>query len=268
MRQPTLYLPHGAGPCFFMDWEPPDTWARHRAFLENLPATLPERPRALLVISAHWEAPQFTVQKHPAPPLVFDYSGFPPHTYQLTWPAPGAPLLAEQVAGLLQAAGLACGFDERRGFDHGVFVPLKLAFPEADIPCVQLSLRADLDPAAHLAAGKALMPLRDEGVLILGSGNSYHNMQVMLRAWQSGALTTHGLDFDAWLTETVTQADAVERERCLIAWSSAPGAREAAPREEHLIPLLVVAGAGGNAPGAKIFEDRVLGAVQSAFRFG
>lgn len=268
MRQPTLFIPHGGGPCFFMDCDPPDTWARHRAFLESLPPTLPERPRALLVISAHWEAPQFTVQRHPAPPLLFDYHGFPPHTYQLTWPAPGAPGLAERVAGLLKAAGLGCGFDERRGFDHGVFVPLKVAFPEADLPCLQLSLRADLDPAAHLAAGKALMPLRDEGVLILGSGNSYHNMSVMMRAWRTGAGAIHGRDFDAWLTETVAWPDAAERERRLLNWASAPGARAAAPREEHLMPLFVAAGAAGSEPGAKIFEDRVLGAVQNAFRFG
>lgn len=268
MRQPTLFIPHGGGPCFFMDWDPPDTWDRHRAFLENLPATLPERPRALLVISAHWEAPRFTVQKQAAPPLLFDYYGFPPHTYRLTWPAPGAPELAERVAELLQAAELACDFEPTRGFDHGVFVPLKVAFPAADTPCVQLSLRTDLDPAAHLAAGAALTPLRDEGVLIIGSGNSYHNMQVMMRAWQTRSTATYGHDLDAWLAETICHTNAAERERRLAAWASAPGARDAAPREEHLLPLLVAAGAGGADPGAKLFQDRVLGAVQSAFRFG
>lgn len=268
MRQPTLFIPHGGGPCFFMDWDPPDTWVRHREFLEMLPTLLPERPRALLVISAHWEAPRFTVQKQAAPALLFDYYGFPPHTYHLTWPAPGAPELAERVASLLTQGGMSCGFDATRGFDHGVFVPLKVAFPAADIPCVQLSLRADLDPAAPLAAGRALVPLREAGVLIIGSGNSYHNMRVMMAAMRAGATQTHGLDFDQWLTEAVCHPDARERERRLAAWITAPGARDAAPREEHLIPLMVVAGAGGADPGAKIFEDRVLGAVQSAFRFG
>lgn len=267
-RQPTLFIPHGGGPCFDMDWDPPDTWARHRAFLEHLPASLPERPRALLVISAHWEASRFTVQRHPAPPLLFDYYGFPPHTYELTWPAPGSIALADRVAGLLNAAGLACGFDAARGFDHGVFVPLKVAFPAADIPCVQLSLRADLDPGAHLEAGRALLPLRDEGVLIIGSGNTYHNMRVMMRALRGEALGVHGLDFDAWLTEAVTHPDAAERARRLSAWRHAPGAREAAPREEHLIPLFVAAGAAGTDQGKKCFEDHVLGAVESAFRFG
>ncbi|HQR72757.1 MAG TPA: class III extradiol ring-cleavage dioxygenase [Burkholderiaceae bacterium] len=268
MRQPTLFIPHGGGPCFFMEWDPPDAWVRHRAFLEGLPRLLPERPRALLVISAHWEAPQFTVQKQAAPPLLFDYGGFPPHTYELTWPAPGAPGLSERVAALLGEAGLPCGFDTARGFDHGVFVPLKVAFPAADIPCVQLSLRGDLDPAAHLTAGQALVPLRDEGVFIVGSGNSYHNMGVMMRAWRTRSAEVHGLEFNAWLTEASTHPDAAERNRRLLNWAGAPGGREAAPREEHLIPLMVAAGAAGSDGGAKIFEDRVMGAVQSAFRFG
>jgi len=268
MRQPTLFIPHGGGPCFFMEWDPPDTWARHRGFLENLPATLPKQPRALLVISAHWEAPQFTVQKNAASPLLYDYHGFPLHTYQLTWPAPGSPELAVRVAGLLSAAGLPCAFDTLRGFDHGVFVPLKVAFSEADIPCVQLSLRADLDPTAHLAAGRALAPLRDEGVLIIGSGNTYHNMGVMMHALRGDVAGIHGLDFDAWLAETVAHPDAAERARRLSNWFRAPGARDAAPREEHLIPLFVAAGAAGTDSGVKCFEDRVMGAVESAFRFG
>lgn len=268
MRQPALFIPHGGGPCFFMEWDPPDAWARHRAFLEQLPLLLPERPRALLVISAHWEAARFTVQRQSTPPLLFDYAGFPPHTYRLTWPAPGAPPLAERVAAHLNDAGLPCDFDATRGFDHGVFVPLKVAFPKADIPCVQLSLRADLDPAAHLAAGQALAPLRDEGVLILGSGNSYHNMAVMMHAMRGRSAATRGLDFDRWLTEAVTHPDVDERNRLLSKWAHAPGARDAAPREEHLIPLLVAAGAGGRERGTKRFEDRVLGAVQSAFQFG
>ena len=169
-RMPTLFIPHGGGPCFFMEWDPPDTWDRHRSFLETPPASLPEKPKALLVISGHWEAREFTVQSNPAPPLLFDYNGFPQHTYELTWPAPGDPALATRVGELLQGAGFETGTDTARGFDHGVFVPLKLVFPEADIPTVQLSLRSDLDPDAHLAVGRALAPLRDEGVLIIGSG--------------------------------------------------------------------------------------------------
>jgi len=269
IRMPTIFIPHGAGPCFFMDWNPPDTWNRQRKFLEEIPASLPASPKAVLVISGHWEEPVFTVQNNPAPPLLYDYHGFPPHTYDLTWPCPGDQRLAEKVHDLLQETGLPCGYETKRGFDHGVFIPLMVAFPEADIPTVQLSLRNDLDPDAHLAVGQVLAPLRDEGVLIIGSGNSYHNMQVMMRAMRGGdELQTQGLEFDHWLTDTVTQPDPDQRKRILSAWDSAPGARDANPREEHLLPLHVVAGAGLADLGTKTLEDHVMGVVESAFRFG
>ena len=110
-RQPTVFVPHGGGPCFFMDWNPPDTWDRHRRFLEALPASLPAKPKALLVISGHWEQRVFTVQTNSAPPLLFDYQGFPPHTYQLTWPALGDPTLAARASELLNGAGFETGGD-------------------------------------------------------------------------------------------------------------------------------------------------------------
>jgi len=268
-RMPAIFIPHGGGPCFFMDWNPPDTWNKERNFLAELPATLPEKPKALLVISGHWEETQFTVQKNTAPPLLFDYGGFPPHTYELTWPAPGDPALSDRVKSLLDAAGHPCAIDETRGYDHGVFIPLKVAFPDAEIPCVQLSLRSDLDAEAHLAVGRALAPLRDEGVLIIGSGNTYHNMQKMMRAMQGGATgAVNGVDFDRWLTNAVTRPDPDERNALLAQWAAAPGALDANPREEHLIPLHVVAGAGGDDTGVKTLEDHVLGAVESAFSFG
>ncbi len=268
-RMPTMFIPHGGGPCFFMDWDPPDTWDRQRAFLEALPATLPAPPRALLVISGHWEEPEFTVQKNPSPGLLFDYGGFPPHTYELTWPAPGDPALADRAQGLLRDAGLGCGPDTARGFDHGVFVPLKVAFPAADVPCVQLSLRADLDVRAHLAAGRALAPLRDEGVLILGSGNSYHNMQVLMRSLRGGGpAVVAGREFDRWLSEVVADPDPARRNARLAGWAEAPGGRDAHPREEHLAPLFVAAGAAEGDRGIKTLEDTVMGAVESAYRFG
>ena len=268
-RQPTMFIPHGGGPCFFMDWDPADTWDKQRKFLENLPASLPEKPKALLVISGHWEEAQFTVQTSPAPDLLFDYGGFPPHTYELTWPAPGDPALAKRVQGLLEDAGFPTGEDDKRGYDHGTFIPLKVAFPEADIPCVQLSLRSDLDAQAHLAAGRALAPLRDEGVLIIASGNTYHNMQVMMQSMRGGSSAEpQGVEFDRWLTDAATRTDAEERDRMLAAWDQAPGAREANPREEHLIPLHVAAGAALADKGVKTLEDHVMGAVESAFTFG
>ncbi len=268
-RMPTMFTPHGGGPCFFMDWDPADTWDKLRKFLEDLPSSLPEKPKALLVISGHWEETRFTVQTNPAPPLLFDYGGFPPHTYELTWPAPGDPALAAKVRGLLEGAGFETGEDDARGYDHGTFVPLMVAFPEANIPIVQLSLRSDLDAQAHLAAGRSLAPLRDEGVLIIGSGNSYHNMQVMMRSMRGGvADEPHGLEFDRWLTDAVTRANGVERDKMLAAWDKAPGARDANPREEHLLPLHVVAGAADDDRGFKTLEDHAMGVVESAFTFG
>jgi aromatic ring-opening dioxygenase catalytic subunit (LigB family) len=263
-RQPALFLPHGGGPCFFMDWTwgPADTWKGTQSFLESIASTLPEQPRALLVISGHWEEPAFTASAAATPQLIFDYSGFPPHTYQLTWPAPGDPALAERVAALLSNAGLPATTDPSRGYDHGVFVPLKVAFPQAQIPVVTLSLDHSLDPALHLAVGRALASLRDEGVLIIASGMTFHN----LRAYLHPETVERSRDFDAWLTKAV-ESSAPEREALLSRWHDAPFAAFAHPREEHLIPLMVAAGAGGQAPGTRVFSDEPMGARISAYRF-
>jgi len=268
-RQPTVFIPHGGGPCFFMDWNPPNTWNKHIEFLRALPGTLKEKPKAMLVISGHWEEDKVTVQDNPAPDLLFDYYGFPPHTYELTFPAPGDPALSARVAALLNDAGFPTNSEPSRGYDHGVFIPLKVAFPDAEIPIVQLSLRSDLDPAAHIAMGQALEPLRDEGVLIVGSGNTYHNMGVMMQAMRGGpGANVSGREFDKWLSDATCNADPAERNRLLADWANAPGAADAHPREEHLIPLHVVAGAAGADIGQKTLEDTVLGAVESAYQFG
>jgi len=263
-RQPALFIPHGGGPCFFMDWTwgPDDTWIPTQRFLEGLAATLPLPPKAILVISGHWEEPAFTASAAPAPNLIFDYSGFPEHTYRLTWPAPGSPELATRAAELLAQAGLPSALSSTRGFDHGVFVPLKVAFPQAQIPVVTLSLAGSLDPALHLAAGRALAPLRDEGVLIVASGMSFHN----LRAYFQQATADRARAFDAWLS-AAAQSPEPERSVLLTAWRSAPFAEYAHLREEHLIPLFVAAGAGGDGPGTRIFTDEPMGAAISAYRF-
>ena len=263
-RQPALFLPHGGGPCFFMDWTwgPADTWHATQHFLEGIAASLPAPPKALLVISGHWEEEAFTASTAPAPQLIFDYSGFPEHTYRLTWPAPGDPALAIRVADLLKQAELPSATTPGRGFDHGVFVPLKVAFPDAQIPVVTLSLASSLDPALHLAAGRALAPLRDEGVLIVGSGMSFHN----LRGYSRPETPERARAFDLWLTQAV-ESPGPERARRLADWRSAPFATYAHPREEHLLPLMVAAGAGGDAPGMRVFHDEPMGAAISAYRF-
>ena len=264
-RQPTLYLPHGGGPCFFMEWKmgPPDTWHRMAAWLRSIDATLPAKPKALLVVSAHWEEAVPTVTTAANPSLLFDYYGFPPETYQLTWPAPGAPDVAARVQTLLATAGIESNSNAERGLDHGVFIPLKVAYPQAEIPTFQLSLVNGLDPAHHLAIGRALAPLRDEGVFILGSGMSYHNM----RGFGRDASFDHSLRFDAWLDEVV-KLDRAERDKRLAGWGTAPSARESHPREEHLLPLMVIAGAGGSDPGNVVFKDKVMGVRVAAHQFG
>ncbi len=266
-RMPTFFIPHGGGPCFFMDWSvmggPADTWDRTEAWLRALVSTLPERPKGIVVISGHWEEPAFTASTADEPGMIYDYYGFPPHTYELKYPAPGSPGLAERVVELLSAAGLPARTDPARGFDHGVFVPFLLIDPDATIPVVPLSLKADLNPAEHIAAGRALAALRDEGVLIVGSGMSYHNM----RGFRTPAATRPSAVFDQWLTGAV-EAEPATRDAQLAHWDEAPAGRLSHPREEHLLPLMVAAGAGGDSVGARVFGDNVMMADISAYRFG
>lgn len=265
-RLPTLFIPHGGGPCFFMD--PPEgaphLWDKMADYLRGLAGEVGQRPRALLIISGHWEAARPTLNVAARPGMLFDYYGFPEHTYRLTYPAPGAPDLAERVRALLDASGIASETDASRGFDHGVFIPMLLSFPEADIPVLQLSLQENLDPTEHLAIGVALAPLRDEGVLIVGSGMSYHNLRRL-----GGSDGNHESEaFDAWLTETATDPDPASRAAKLAAWEEAPGARDAHPREEHLLPLMVAAGAAGADTGRRTYADHLGGKALSGFQFG
>jgi aromatic ring-opening dioxygenase catalytic subunit (LigB family) len=248
-----------------MDSNPPHAWDRMAEFLKGLGATLPARPRAIVVVSAHWLESAFSVTSGEQPELIYDYHGFPSHTYDLQYPAPGEPALAARVTELLADAGLPAQQNASRGFDHGMFIPMLLMFPGADIPVVQLSLSSTLDPALHLAAGRALQALRQEGVLIIGSGMSYHNMRGYGDP-RSGPISD---EFDAWLTAAV-QAAPPQRRQSLIEWAQAPSARLSHPprAEEHLLPLMVVAGAAGQDPGEKVFSDRVMETTLSAFRFG
>ena len=266
MKFPTLYIPHGGGPCFFMEWTmgSADTWDRMAAWLRGLGATVGGRPKAVIVVSAHWEEAEFSVTASPRPSLLFDYYGFPEHTYRLTYPAPGEVELATRIRQLLADADIATRGDTERGFDHGVFIPFKLIYPAADIPIVQLSLQTGLAPAAHIAAGRALEPLRNDGVLIVGSGMSYHNM----RGFGSPSSTPLSDEFDAALTELVCLPSWEGRNEGLGAWTALPHARRVHPREEHLLPLMVAAGAAGSDTGTRIFNDHVMDVAVSAYRFG
>ena len=264
-RQPAIFLPHGGGPCFWIDSPPPfgrEAWEKLRRYLAGLVASLPAPPKALLVVTAHWEEAQPTVSIAAAPGMIFDYYGFPAHTYQLSYPAPGAPEVGRRAADLIRAAGLAVGEDSERGYDHGVFVPMLIVDPDARIPVAMLSLQRDLDPKTHMAVGEALAPLRDEGVAIIGSGMSYHD----LRHFRDGDGRDSEL-FDAWLSKAAT-APPEERNRALEHWAEAPAARACHPREEHLLPLMVVAGAAKENIGARAFHDIIGGKTISGFRYG
>jgi len=221
-------------------------------------------PTAVLVISAHWEESQFTVQTNPKPPMLYDYYGFPPNTYELQYPAPGSPILAARVKELLTKNGIKVKEDSKRGFDHGVFVPLLLALPKADVPVIQLSLKKGLDPEEHYKLGQALAPLRDEGVLIIGSGSSYHNLGEL------HDMTGASDAFDEYLTDAVSDSNPESRHEKLVAWESAPHARDAHPREEHLAPVFVAAGAAGGDAGKRMYTEKMkfYNYRASSFQFG
>jgi aromatic ring-opening dioxygenase catalytic subunit (LigB family) len=250
-----------------MDWQGPGTspWTGLAAFLEELPSTLTQTPRAVLVVSGHWEEDPVALNVQQHPPLLYDYYGFPEHTYHLQYAAPGAPLVAQEARELLAAAGFSTREETGRGLDHGVFVPFKLIYPRADVPVLQMSLKRGLDPAAHLALGAALAPLRTSNVLIVGSGMSFHNLRI--RSLENARLPQSEA-FDEWLTRAACAPDRATREHELTRWAGAPAARFAHPREEHLLPLMVAAGAAGEDVGERVFSGRMLGWQISGFRFG
>ena len=261
-RLPTFFLPHGGGPCFFMDWNPKGAWDGMAQYLVSFADEVRDDIKAIIVISAHWEEDIVTVTGNPNPDLIFDYQGFPPHTYDLKWPAKGERDLANQVSSTLIKGGIECRVDEDRGYDHGVFVPLLLAFPKADIPTIQISLCSNLSPETHLKIGRLLKPLRDEGVLIIGSGMSYHDVGALM-----GRKEVMGSDeFDSWLSETILMSSEKREER-LLDWSNAPSARLCHPREEHLMPLHVVVGAATDGKSIIDYNETVLGAKISAYQF-
>jgi aromatic ring-opening dioxygenase catalytic subunit (LigB family) len=263
-RLPTLFIPHGGGPCFFMDPPAayPHMWDGLAAYLRGIDASLGARPKAVLVISGHWENPLPTFNVAVKPGLLFDYYGFPEHTYRLRYPVAGAPDLAGRARTLLEDAGFKSDVESKRGLDHGVFVPFLLIYPNADVPILQLSLQASLDPARHLALGRALAPLRDQGVLIVGSGMSYHNLADMF----SGRGADAAVAFDDWLGNAVQ--DPATRDQLLEKWREAPGGAASHPREEHLIPLMVAAGAAQGDRGVRSFGESIGGKQISGFQFG
>jgi len=255
-----IYFSHGGGPLPILGD------ADHRTmvdFMLHLPSRL-RKPDAILVISAHWEESTATLLGAPAPSMFYDYYGFPEEAYDITYPAPGSPDLAKRIAGLLGKNNIPAHIDPQRGFDHGLFIPLKMMYPQADIPSLQLSLLRGLNPAVHIALGKALRELMRENILVIGSGFSFHNMRAFFGEGRNSPDPSND-EFQNWLTETVTNPILqAEREQILIEWQKAPSARYCHPREEHLLPLHVCVGMA-NKPAAKIFDDYIFGKRGVAF---
>jgi aromatic ring-opening dioxygenase catalytic subunit (LigB family) len=262
-RLPTYFISHGGGPW---PWLPDMRKMLHNleASLADIPRQLPERPKAILMISGHWEGPEFAVMTNPHPPMVYDYHGFPAFTYEIKYSAPGAPEVAKRVAELLNQAGLPTRLDDKQGFDHGVFAPMAIMYPNADIPLLQVSLKQGYDPEEHLALGRALAPLRDEGVLIVGSGLSYHNLRRM-----GPAAAEPSAVFDAWLDKAL-MSDPKTRTAQLKDWESAPAARICHPEEDHLVPLMAAVGAAESENATRVYHDVGVygGVTASSYRFG
>lgn len=265
MKMPVFYLSHGGGPWPWMD-QARLFFADLEQSLEKIPAQLPTTPTAILMVSAHWETQgEFLVQANPTPGMVYDYYNFPEHTYHIQYPAPGQPELAQQVQQLLTQAGLAAQLDLDRGFDHGAFVPAFVMYPQATIPIIQLSIDAQYDPQLHFQLGQALRPLREQGVVIIGSGASYHNLRLL---GPEGAQPSK--EFDDWLSQTLLTTDFTTRQQQMTHWSSAPSARIAHAREDHLVPLFVAMGASDESDSVTQILNSTSpnGIMNASYRFG
>jgi 4,5-DOPA dioxygenase extradiol len=263
MNQPNriLYLSHGGGPLPLLGD------ANHSEMISCLKAIAREigKPSAIVVVSAHWEESVPSITSGASPGLIYDYYGFPEESYRIQYPCPGEPTLARQISHQLADAGIEARLDDSRGFDHGLFMPLKIMYPDADIPCVQLSLVSSLDPALHIAMGKALQGLKQDNILVIGSGFSFHNMKAFFDPGNSDSAVKNEA-FEEWLIHTLSSAALSEEERSqrLIHWASAPHARFCHPREEHLLPLHLCYGLAQRAC-SQWFEARILNKKSSLY---
>lgn len=264
---PTYFLSHGGGPWPWLP-ERATTYEKLEKSLHRVRDEITGGLKAILMVSGHWEEQQgFAVMSSANPPMLYDYSGFPEHTYSVEYPSPGAPELAKKIHAHLAAKGYSTWLDGERGYDHGVFTIAYCMYPQADVPILQLSIRSDYDPQAHMQLGRDLAYLRNEGVVIIGSGLSYHNLR-NLRYQEIAKVESAG--FDQWLHEVLTGSDFASRASDIINWKQAPFARDAHPEEDHLIPLMVALGAAEAETATRIYhQDDFFGATTaSSYRFG
>lgn len=257
--QPALFVSHGA-PTIVTSRSPA---AR---FLSGLSDLAPQRPSAILVASAHWETGRPSLNAPAVNDTIHDFGGFPPELYRMRYPAPGAPAAAERAAGLLREAGFSPEIDRVRGLDHGAWTPLMLAWPEADVPVLQLSVQPHLDAAHHLAVGRALAPLREEGVLILGSGSFTHDLRGFRGQAEDAPEAAYAAAFADWVDQALVEG----RIEDLLQWRSlAPEAVRNHPTPEHFLPLFVALGAGGAGPALRLHRSTTFGILRmDAFAFG
>jgi len=260
-RLPALFVNHGGGPMPVMGHE---GHAHLTQYLKTVATELKTAPKSILVISAHWEEDKPTILATPKPPMLYDYYGFPAEAYELKYAASNSESLVNRIDELLNTAGIPHASEHKRGYDHGVFIPLMLMFPKADIPVCCVSLDKSLDPALHIKLGQALAPLRDEGVFIVGSGLSFHSFPLFGTAQGKSTSRT----FDHWLRDACTNAEHSQQEMfdALTNWAKAPKGRESHPREDHLIPLLVCAGAGSGL-GRLAYEGELMNGQLSGYWF-
>lgn len=261
-----IYIPHGGGPLPLLGHAGHDAM---NLFLKEIAAMMP-KPEAVVVLSAHWENDPSLVTSHSAPELVYDYYGFPRQAYEIEYPAAGYPELALKAAVLLNEAGINAKAEGKRGFDHGVYIPLTLMLPQADVPCIQISLIKGLDAEKHLLMGQALRPLLRENIWLLGSGFSFHNMRGFDLQAGSGSPSmpdTQNRSFQDWLKKTCAdeKTSPEQQRQNLLNWEQAPAARHCHPREEHLLPLMVCAGAAGYRPAHKVFDVKIMGRSSVCF---
>ncbi len=249
-----IYFSHGGGPLPILG-DP--SHEKMIAFMKQLPQKV-KKPDAVIVISAHWEESIPTIIGNKSPPLFYDYYGFPEETYKIEYPAQGNPELSKTVKNLLEEKRIQSKITKERGFDHGVFIPLKMMWPVPDIPMTQISLIRGLDPKHHILLGNALQSLLEENILIIGSGFSFHNMSAFTYD-NSNKPDPRNDEFQEWLVDVCTgRYTKSEREQKLIKWEKAPYARYCHPREEHLLPLHVCLGLSKDSANV-IFDDYILG---------
>jgi 4,5-DOPA dioxygenase extradiol len=259
-KMPALYVSHGSPNLAITPRTPA------YKFLSGLAAELP-RPKAILIVSAHFTTRAPVIATAAKPPMIYDFGGFSPALYEMVYPAPGAPDVSRRAGQLLAAAGMQVAEDATRGYDHGVWVPLKVIYPAADIPVAQVSMQPLADARHHYALGQALAPLRDEGVLIIGSGSMTHNLRAIERDAIAGPPPAWVSDFTEWMHDHLIAGD---REAVLDAIDIAPGAQANHPYDDHLLPLFVALGAAGDGePIRRLHSSYEYGVLaMDTYRFG